>query len=208
MSSNTTLRGVRLQQACTTCSTTPRTGKARVEELAQRRGQLEEQMYEEAKLCLLGGHMQDALALFRLCSPGFRNTSMYIGQCLQHASMCEDGILLRTATEPWRTALANVPGIPPQSLAVVRYAERLHKNGFQTTHLQDLCVVDAMTECANMSPGHRVALEEHAAAQTPWPQRWVAHVQRAAARCHIDALLREARPWLATPATPAAAQDP
>lgn len=205
MSFHSTLRGVRLQQACTACSTTPRTGKARVEELAQMRGQLEEQLYEEAKLCLHRGQVQDALGLFRLCSAGFRNTSTYIGQCLQHASMCEDGILLRNAAEPWRVALAEVFDVAPHSLAVVRYAECLLKNGFKTTHLQDLCVVDAMAECADMSPGHRVALEKYAAAHMPWPQRWMALVQRAAARCHIDSMLREARPWLTTPA---ATQDP
>lgn len=198
---------MRLQQACTACSTTPRTGKARVEELARLRGHIDEQLYEEAKLCLNRGNVEDALALFRLCPPGYRNASQYIAQCLQHGSMCEGGILHRPEAEAWRVALAEALSSPPRALAVARYAERLYKDGFSPAHVSNLRLVDAMAESADMTAGHRAALEEYASAHTAWHERVCVQVERAATRCRFDAVLREARPWL-TSTPPASATTP
>ena len=198
MSTNA-LRSARLQKACTTCSTTPRTGRARVEELSCNGGSLEEHLYEEAKLCLNRGNVKDALMLFRQCSITLRNTAHYIAKCIQHQSMCKDGILYRPECEPWRVALAEALGMAPRSMAVARYAELLYEEGFSPAHLRNLRFIDPMMTCTGMSPGHAAALEEYAGAAMEWHDRWMAQTQRAVMRCNVDAVVREVRPWISTP---------
>ena len=178
----------RIAAHLTTCSTTPRTSRQYVESLAADvRTPPYYHLYEEGKLALMDGKVEEASALFRACPKAFRRTQTYLERCDTLATLYGAGVIHSTRARGLAAALAQAlyGDVADDDAAVAAYAERLAEGGFTRVLVDEVTLfgVDALRSAAAMTDGHRLLLERHAAKNSAWWERWAHAAMRAVERC-------------------------
>lgn len=153
------MTSTRLLDTLYACSTTPRTALRRVEEL-RKCTDFFEPLYAEAKLALVQGDVETALALFLEVPVGYRNADRYVEQCHTYARLCASGVIQRPHTDALRVAIGRILNESPSDTCVSRYAEGLYAKGYRT--LEEIHPEWMDDECLLlMKPMHRKAVVAH-----------------------------------------------
>lgn len=163
-------RSDRLTQTLTACSTTPRSGRKYLEELARMISpDPNEYLYTEAKLALVEQDVDAARALLDSCPAGYKRVSKYRKQCTLYTNMCDKGLVHRGRTHDLRACLAELCEEDAASLSVGRYTDALARQGYTAAVVRDvnMATMHAVMDAAQMQRGHRQLIEARAEAQTP-----------------------------------------
>ena len=160
------------------CSTTPRTTRKYLDELAAlcERVQRDDVIYAEVKECMASGDVAAALTLLDLLPEDFRNVAAYRRQCRTYDALCRTGVVERTGLTEVRASLARILCEDSSSPALVRYADGLVRNGFNAATVASVTMytMEEAMDAAGMSDGHRQLFSAHAEWNTPFAARtWV-----------------------------------
>lgn len=179
------MTSTRLAVKFTTCTTTPRSGRKYVEELARTYDvSVHEHIYEEAKLALNGFDLNLARTLFEQCPSDYRNTLAYLEQCRKLEILCAEGVVCRPSTRELRCALTALFGGVPHQVAA-QCAERLYAAGYSATAIQSATLWDFedLNDTLSLSMGYRVRLQTALTSRTSLLDRACIGAARAVRRC-------------------------
>lgn len=168
------------------CSTTPRSGRRLVEELACDDGHdLYEQIYEEAKLALVHHDTATASQLFDACPPSYKNTQRYRKQCKVFRDLCRSGVLQRQQTSVLRETIAGIVHEDTNSAVVIKYAELLCDQGYTAATLDSMTLNDLahFFSQINFPSGYQTLFERHFERRSSCLTRFLFHTLRIVERC-------------------------
>jgi hypothetical protein len=174
----------RLAVTFTTCTTTPRSGRKYVEELARTYDvSVHEHLYEEAKLALVQFDIKTARTLFAQCPDDYRNTRAYREKCHRYEELCSEGVILRPELRDLRRAVEAVFCDASQTTAC--YAECLHAAGYTRDAIDTATLWDMadLLELLTPSAGHRARLRAVLTARTSFMDRAAIGLGNAVRRC-------------------------
>lgn len=176
----------RLTCGLTACSTTPRSGKALVQQLARSHPDPHAHLYEEAKLALTRDDVALARVMLRQCPTEYRNVARYLAQCDAYDALLREGLVHRRETRELRRWLASVFGEhSAEGPRVCRHAEAIHTAGYTAVLLKTMTPRpgDAVLPLLDGDPGARSALARHFEGNNPPWLRAMSHLDRAVGRC-------------------------
>ena len=151
-------RSSRLQHTFMATSTTPRTTRSYLEELAKTyTPSPDEVLYNEAKLALGRGEVDAALALFQQVKKGYQNTSAYVAQCHTYRRLCDAGVVQRSRDSMRATLQALLPHAC--GMVLCKYSEVLRRHGYDSHMMEGLTLmqVDAVAEATEKDSKERKA---------------------------------------------------
>ena len=157
-------RSSRIEAKLTSTSTTPRSGRRFVEELAKANSyKPHEQLYEEGKLALTNGEVEVSLFLFQQCPPSYKHTARYISQCNLYQKMREKGVLSTGRSIDLRILLSSLFSEKGSSLPVATCAEDLHQKGYtaETIKGMDMWEGQHLLSSLSIQEGYKRTLRSH-----------------------------------------------
>lgn len=191
----------RLTKHFATCSTTPRSGQAYVQQLAQQQTRAcnHETLYAEAKLALAQEDFSTARELFHLCPSTYKRTKAYLHKCDTFDRLCLRGVVRRPELDALVTSLVTcLHEDDPSDATIVSYAERLWKDGY-TRNMVDgstLRQVDALARSARFSSGHEERFVQHVKDASFWWECVVYDLCDAVKKCGgVGALAKTVAPF-------------
>ena len=168
-------RTARISTSLMACSTTPRTTRRYLDELQNmiQKAERQDVLYSEAKNCMVTGDTDGALTLLRLLPSSYRNVNEYVDQCKMYDTLCRTGIVQRHGCMTIRNLLSSMLSEDRDSHDIVRYADALHRNGFNEQSIRAITITSAeeALDAAEMSDGHRQLFLAYAESNTPWADR-------------------------------------
>ena len=137
-------RSRRLTATFLASSTTPRTTRRRLEELADG-GDCSELIYHEIKDAMVVRNTEAAVSLANLLPMDYKNAERYLQQCRMYDRLCEQGLVKREGTSQLRDRLCIILGEGETNQDVARYSDSLLRRGFNAAAI-DTCTIHGMEE--------------------------------------------------------------
>jgi hypothetical protein len=164
-------------------STTPRSGRLRLESLVNEFGPTHELLYEEGKVAKQERRMDTAIHYFSQVPRSYKKTALYLKQCEEYKQLCGFGFVLRGETAELRREVALMLSHPPETETVGKCAEALYAKGFDGPSLRALTLWDLENVEGVFLSGQRALVEAYLASRSSFATRAFVYVDRAMKKC-------------------------